>query len=130
MNIHTNSYPKLIAELRRLLVRLTDHQAELPQAGSLYCQLQDHAQELKAAKDRQQLHLAAYRQATREVRQWMAAGRGVASRLRYYVKAEWGSSDSRLLELGIPVRKRGWRGSDGTPPEQAPPKTNGSERPA
>lgn len=121
-------YAKLIADWKRLLVRVIDHEAELPLTASLKPELEAHLEELKAVKERQQQLYAAWREASRDLWHWMAAGRQVASRLRSLVKAEWGLSDPRLVEFGIkPIQKRGPRRFWGLRKAAPEAKPNGSE---
>jgi hypothetical protein len=115
-----NSYAKLILNFQRLVVRATEHEAELPYACEVKLELAAQLQELKDIKERQQNHLSAWKQASKELRQSMTACRSLAGRLRYAVKAAWGRSDPRLVEFDVkPFRPRGAHA----------PKVNGCERP-
>ncbi len=117
-----NSYAKLILDFQRLLVRVTDHEEELPHVGAVKLELEAQLQELKDIKERQQEHWWAWRNASKELQQGMAAGRYVAGRLREAVRAAWGRFDPRLIEFGMMPRRRNRRG-------ESVPKVNGCERP-
>ena len=103
----TPSYAKVISDLQRLLVRVADHEEELPHAGEVRLELEAAVQDLKAIKQRQKQHWWAWRQACKELQQGLAAGLLVASRLRSLVKEQWGKFDPRLVEFNMmPLRLR------------------------
>ena len=116
------SFSNLILNFQRLLVRVADHEEELPHVGEVKLELEASLRELRGLKARQDQLWWAWRQASKDLQQGMAAGRLVAGRLRGLVKEQWGRFDPRLLEFDMmPLRRR----REG----RCAPKVNGSEQP-
>ena len=95
------SYRGLLEEWGLLLAAVQANEVDLPALTDCRVALENHLENVKAARVQQLALQEEGRQATRELRQMVFAGTDEVRRLRSRVKAELGPRDARLRHFGI-----------------------------
>jgi chromosome segregation ATPase len=103
------SFADHMFELDRLVQAGESRAAELSSAGKRVEGLRVLVARLRELKNLQQSHLAAYRQATRELEQTLREAKDRAISLRSDLKAEYGHTNAALTAFGIKLRRPGRR---------------------
>lgn len=122
----SDGYDNTTGAWERLLAAVRENEQLFTAAESHWAALAFYLEEVREAKERQQLHSFERQQATEELNQRLAAGRDAARCLQSLVKSHLGPRSERLPEFGIaPIRKRG---SSSRPELVAPPEPEGPEQ--
>ena len=105
-----NPYQAYVADWESLLRALRTTPYQISYIDSFRIELEQAVEKVRAVKARQIASQIACRQATRQLNVAMAEGKGMASRMRSYLKGRLGLSNEDLVRFGVtPIRKRGPR---------------------
>ena len=119
-----DSYKARVRRWSRLRSKLKETQ--VLGLGNARLLLEQHLEQLQAAKQRQETFHAGRVQATQELDQQMAATRELVSRIQSFLKATLGARDARLFNLGLRLSNQPSSEQEQPPGEtkkKAPPAT-------
>jgi hypothetical protein len=105
------SFAVITAEWEQLLAAVEANRDDLPQAEALRVQLEASLEDLRALQAQRAALEANRLRATQDLRICFDQGRALASRLREWVRGQYGVRGDKLIEFGMkPRRKRRIRG--------------------
>jgi hypothetical protein len=119
-------YDGTVGGWERLLAAVREDEKLFAAGESQWAALAFRLEEVKEAKERQQIHSAGRQRATRDLDHRLAAGSDAAIRLQSLVKSHLGHRDERLPQFG--VKPRGARKGTSSRPEPPSFALKGSEQ--
>jgi hypothetical protein len=102
------AFAQVTADWDQLLAAVEANRADLPEVEAFRVQLEANLEDLRAAYARRASLEAERLQATRAVSASLAHGKALASRIRIWVRGQYGRHSNKLIEFGIkPYRRQG-----------------------
>lgn len=103
----TKAFDAVTVEWEQLLAAVTANQEELPQVEAFRVQLEAHLTDLRALQAQRAALQVKALQATQNLRDALAWGLDLVTRIRDGVRGHYGFRNDKLTEFGIrPIRKR------------------------
>lgn len=101
------AFAQVTADWDQLLAAVEANRADLPEVEAFRVQLEANLEDLRAAQARRASLEAERLQATRAVKVSLVHGRALASRIRFWVRGQYGDQSDKLVEFGMkPYRGR------------------------